>query len=169
MKSESIRNIFALVLILFTVLGCGRYEEGPCISFRSVKNRLDGQYRIVFYEKNGQNVLPEWKENYDWKISFSNDPENDECNFHANGKYLIDTALYILDQHGRYEIPLGKMQISYFLNTPYSSNTSVVPVYGFYPFVQNQTIVVDIVRLTNDELWIAHESGNDVYEIHLKE
>ncbi len=168
MKTKSITNIFALALILLTVLGCGRYEDGPCISFRSVKSRLEGQYIVTFFEKNGQDVLPEWKENFDWKISFSNDRESDEYNFYANGKYKIDTSFYYLNQHGRYELPLGKEQISFNLEIPYSSVSVITPEYGFYPFIQNETIVVDISRLTKDDLWISHRSGNDFYEIHLK-
>ena len=163
MKTKSIRSIFALILILLSVLGCGRYEEGPCISFRSVKSRLEGQYIVTFFEKNGQDVLPEWKENFDWKISFANDRESEEYNFFINGKYLIDSSFTYPTQPGNYDLPVGKSEISFWFHKP----SGQLPDYGFYPFVQNQTIVVEIIRLTKDELWITHENGNSFYDIHL--
>jgi hypothetical protein len=175
MKTKSIKNVFTIALsrwlfgltilfAIFTMVACGRYEEGPCISFRSVKSRLEGQYIVTYFEKNNQDVLPEWKEKYDWKISFGNDRESEEYNFFINGKYLIDSNFVYPTQPGNYDLPVGKSEISFWFYKP----SHLYPEYGLYPFVQNQTIVVQITRLTNNELWITHESGNDFYEIHLE-
>jgi len=70
MKTKSIRNIFALTLILFTVIGCGRYEEGPLISFNAIENRITGTWYIDEFNKNNIDITSDWVNNYNWKFYF---------------------------------------------------------------------------------------------------
>jgi len=38
--------IIMLIIICLFLLTCKKYEEGPAFSFRSVKNRMYGQWRV---------------------------------------------------------------------------------------------------------------------------
>jgi hypothetical protein len=52
------KKTILIILVLATVVGgCKKYEEGPCISFRSVTNRLYGEYEITSYTINGEDSL----------------------------------------------------------------------------------------------------------------
>lgn len=38
--------ILTAIILLVFLLGCSRYEDGPCISFRSAKNRVLGTWQV---------------------------------------------------------------------------------------------------------------------------
>jgi hypothetical protein len=48
-----------LIIIAFTTIACGckKYEEGPCISFRSPLKRIYGYYYLSSYTINGADSL----------------------------------------------------------------------------------------------------------------
>ena len=58
MKFKSLIVVLGFVLLVFA--GC-RYEDGPAISFRSVENRLKGEYDIVKFEKGGVDLTDSLK------------------------------------------------------------------------------------------------------------
>lgn len=39
--------------MMVLIAGCGRFEEGPFMSFRSVKNRVDGTWQLSQHLENG--------------------------------------------------------------------------------------------------------------------
>lgn len=45
-------------IILLTLLNsCSKYEDGPCISFRTPEKRIYGTYKLITYEVNGIDSL----------------------------------------------------------------------------------------------------------------
>ncbi len=38
--------ILIVIILLVFLLGCSRYDDGPCISFRSAKNRVLGTWKV---------------------------------------------------------------------------------------------------------------------------
>jgi hypothetical protein len=51
------KTILFLIVIATIASGCKKYEEGPCISFRSAEKRLYGTYRLITYTTNGEDSL----------------------------------------------------------------------------------------------------------------
>lgn len=54
--------ILFLIIIASITEGCKKYEEGPCISLRSAKNRLTGTFTITQYLVNGVDSLNQFKD-----------------------------------------------------------------------------------------------------------
>ena len=50
---HKIKNLILFISLTLIVAACTKYEEGPWISFRSVKNRLEGEWHVVKYTNNG--------------------------------------------------------------------------------------------------------------------
>jgi len=166
MKTKSIRNIFVLVLILFSVLGCGRYEEGPCMSFRSPESRLCGsKWRVVSFMKNDSDLTEQWTTNYDWRLYFHNhyDSELGE----TTGMYVYNADHYgsafgswrfISSDPDGINADVTKISMGLFL----PNNVSA----GIYPLQTEFANRYNILRLTNDELWLQHtDSIQNVYVI----
>jgi len=56
--------ILILIAITAIVAGCQKYEEGPCISFRSARNRLYGDYTLTKYTIDGVDSLQQMKDRF---------------------------------------------------------------------------------------------------------
>ncbi|MFH2143517.1 MAG: hypothetical protein ABIJ97_13915 [Bacteroidota bacterium] len=68
------KNILVIITILLisSFFGCKKYEEGPCISFRSAENRLTGRYYNIEYLVNDIDSTSFFiNNNYNANISFS--------------------------------------------------------------------------------------------------
>lgn len=48
---------FSLVAILMVFAACGKYEEGPGISLRSKKARVEGEWKVTAMTINGNNAM----------------------------------------------------------------------------------------------------------------
>jgi hypothetical protein len=51
------RIIIILIAITTIFCGCKKYEEGPCISFRSAYNRIYGEHKLIKYTVDGADSL----------------------------------------------------------------------------------------------------------------
>jgi len=54
---KSISTLLFITLILITLDGCKKYEEGPSFSLRSSKQRLSGEWDVTSFTVNNENVL----------------------------------------------------------------------------------------------------------------
>ncbi|MPM25555.1 hypothetical protein SDC9_72051 [bioreactor metagenome] len=157
MKTKSIRNIFVLALILFSVVGCGRYEEGPWISFRSPERRLCGKkWHVVSFMKNDSDLTSQWTTNYDWRLYFDgyNDSELDECasfdvfvgnTNNATGSWNFDT-----------EDPDGLSVNVSIIHFGFTMINDMFVVDGIYPLLSRIRNKYTILKLKHDELWLEH-------------
>ena len=57
---------FILILLFY---GCKRYEENSAITFRTINNRLQGNYSIEIETVNGQTVAPFISDTNFWSIN----------------------------------------------------------------------------------------------------
>ncbi len=67
------RKLTFFIVIFMTVMACHKYENGPFISFRSVKNRVIGNWKLVGYTVNGQDQLDSLLGGYDYMWKFKED------------------------------------------------------------------------------------------------
>lgn len=176
MKTKSIRNIFALALILFSVFSCSKFEEGPKISFRPVLNRIYGLYRIEYISRNGVDLTSTWNQYYDITFSFYYDERGVYPDIY--GKYVkgyIDSAGYdkfFTATSGHMGIEIEDSVVISMANSIWDSTE--YPDREFYPIITYHggsypDIRYVVTRLTDDEMWLRHTNGNDEYEVHLKE
>ncbi len=51
------RKLTLIIGLFMLLMACHKYENGPFISFRSVKNRVIGNWKLVDYTVNGEDQL----------------------------------------------------------------------------------------------------------------
>lgn len=51
------RKLTLIIGLFMLLMACHKYENGPFISFRSVKNRVIGNWKLVEYTVNGEDQL----------------------------------------------------------------------------------------------------------------
>lgn len=157
MKTKSIKKVFALALILFFVFGCSRYEEGPCISFRSPESRLCGpKWRVVSFMKNDSDLTSLWTNNYDWRLFFNThyDSELGECTsfdvFDGNTNNATGSWQFDSDDPDGVSVNVSIIHFGFtMMNDMYN-------IEGVYPLLSRSSNQYTILRLKNDELWLEH-------------
>ncbi|PKP04816.1 MAG: hypothetical protein CVU11_03635 [Bacteroidetes bacterium HGW-Bacteroidetes-6] len=173
MKTKNIRNIVVLGLMLLTVLGCSKFEDGPKISLRSVVKRIYGVYKIDYFSKNGTDLTDYWNQYYDITFDFHKFEGGvypdiygekvtgfiDSCG-EMKG-YSISTVLTIVEGD---EIKIGMH--NYFFDSTWYPDRLLYPI---FTNPSDVTPLLIITRLTNDEMWVKHTNGSDEYIIHFKE
>lgn len=133
----------ALSLVVFSVASCGKYEDGPNISFRSKEARL--------CEKT-------------WVLESVNmagmDMSAEEIQTEEGGEFQMelkkDGTVTFTDNMGM-NPETGKWQ--------FQKNDSQFKVSGIN---SDKTDLNTITRLTNKELWFWHMDGNDKMIMHYK-
>ena len=146
-------KIVVLLFILLTVLSCGKFEEGPKISFRSVGKRLHSTiWKIQTATKNDVDISADVFSHFN-RISFSG---NDD-------EYSIIVGLGLYD--GLNFVGTGSWY--YYTDDVYSNNYDETKMYmrliyfpgdtaPCYPFPKNKHLIFSIQRLTMKELWLQH-------------
>jgi len=171
MKTKSIKYIFALALILFTVLGCGRYEEGPCISFRSAENRIVGKWTVEYFEVDGEDITQQWIDKYNWKFEFYIDEYSDvhkgwiegiNCCSDSDTLIAVANIFWKLSDDNE---SLGFSITSFLSSYIYPPNDTVLC--GIYPFQTYTSATYTISKLSNRKLWLKHEFEGHEYLIKL--
>ena len=71
------------MIILVIPFAC-RYDDGPLISFRSVKNRLEGRWQVIGFTSDGNDSLQYYNDSCGCKMTINflsdeNDMYFDEC------------------------------------------------------------------------------------------
>ena len=173
MNTKLLRNVFALALILFSVFGCGRYEEGPCMSFRSVLDRIEGEYEVVYLSKNDIDITQNWKDSCDWHFYFDdneNTPQKEQM-LDFGGKCYVDDSLVEIIGENLYKFENNKKKLyldlyGYYVFGVYGYQTDPI---GMEPFITGSTKSYNIIRLTPTELWLKKEYSNgDLYIVKLE-
>lgn len=178
MKTKSIKNIFALALsrwlsgltilfAIFTMVACGRYEEGPCISFRSPEGRLCGKkWHVVSFMKNDSDLTAQWTANYDWGLYFNShyDSELGETSgidvFEGNSEIAAGGWSFESDDPDGITANITKILFGFHMFGQESM------IYGIYPLITKNIGEYKIIKLRHDELWLQHtDSVQNVYVI----
>ena len=147
--------LFIIVLAAITE-GCKKYEDGPLISLRSVKNRLYGDYTLTKYTVNGVDSLSLYNDSLD--LIIHSHPHQDDSNiyFVFSGKNESSTGFVMIC------ILINKNKILKALGT------SGLPI-GTGPFGKDKKPEWEILRLTNKELNMKTTYNGKEYYVELVE
>lgn len=156
------------IIVLSIVYSCKRYPEDSKYSFRTVKNRLKGNYRLDAYIVNGIDSVHYLQPCFDAGLEKIQGAKND-------GKYYYKIVIEYktmdlrgLDGKGSFSLNGNKSQFSlgYGLYSPNTFSNTYKNI--LYPCNScNEEGVWDIMKLTKHEFWIKNMIGNNEYEIHL--
>jgi hypothetical protein len=127
-----------------------RYEDGPAISFRSVENRLKGEYTIFKFEKGGIDLTDSLK-----KMMCYN-----KFIIHKNGDFEARENPPC-GCFGNYALYQNNTKIGFGFSYP---DTLIEPLGSRFP-----TFVWDIVRLTDDEIHLTGNYNNQVVKWDFKQ
>ncbi len=136
-------SIIALIVgcTAFTFSGCGKYEDGPSISLLTKKARVAGTWGVEKWEVNGVDQTALWRQVY----------SSENLIFDKAGTYsaTYNTILGPSTDAGTWAFINDKANLQII-------NSST-----------NSTDVLEIIRLTNSELWVREtDSNNTTQEFH---
>lgn len=127
------KKLTYIIGIFMLLMACHKYENGPFISFRSVKNRVVGNWKLVEYTVNGESQLDSlvddqeywwrFKEDYTLERDLGgNQPFKGEWEINDDNNIIVTLKMYNVDGGGVY----------------YEKDT------------------LELTRLTNKEMWAEH-------------
>ena len=140
------KKIILMIITIATITSSCRYKEGPAISFRSVKSRLFGNWKVMEFNSNGIDSLKYY---------------NDSCGCKMNIPTLSDEQdILFYDCHNT---------LHYRGSFSFSHNKKIMKVtyYGQFHYIGPIAIDSDweILRLTKDNLKISTTVNNANYII----
>jgi hypothetical protein len=169
--------------IIFTTLGiilifasCGKYEDGPWISFRSETKRLNNEWHVSMFKIFFNDTTIGWKTHYDWEYTFNlpEDGGKEEGTMYMYAPNGINSATGSVDYHGKgywkFENGFNDLTMKYWFNSAVDTSQTVGDSTGIWPLVTQEEITFEIARLKSDELWLRYEiSADSVIAIHFEE
>lgn len=143
MKSMT-RILMAVVAIAFVAASCGKYEEGPKISFASKEGRIINIWSLDAAFENGveQTLTTDDKDDY---IEFKKDGEAVFTWLAAGGTASIDAT---------WELSDDKEKLIYYVT------------YELIDTTYSDTIENTILRLKSNEMWLEQIDGGGTTELH---
>lgn len=154
-----------LMVLTICISSCSKFEDGPCISFKSKEKRLQGEWLLKYWTVDGVDSLQYWN-NY-----FAN-----ECKFNFNpwnGNYAplyiewgIDTSHYYY-VFGAYDGFVDEyLSLSAF--KPGENSTAFPLNFLAYPHPNNTLVEWTVKKLEYKEVWFSMNVNNKTYELHLE-
>lgn len=142
------KTILFLAIVL-TVIGngCKKYEEGPALSLRSKKGRVDNTWKIEKYYENGVDLTAALLAVDDVTIDLTKDG-------HVTWTEVDVQSGNGSTQTGSWEFTSKKESI-------------LIQISGGMSFSGTGNDIWNILRLKNKELWFTVMNGNDKVEVHL--
>jgi len=158
---KTINNIFLFLAAAFILSSCGKYDDGPVVSFRSPEKRLIGLWEFASIKIEG--------------IEYINSYLNDSTNLKISMTGTRDEIFAILVEDNR-----SSSQLSVSLlemndkNTEFTMCLTESPLYTdvtqyFYaliPALAQENIWL-IHRLSANELWIKTTYQDQIYDLQL--
>ncbi len=141
-------TIIFLALIVVTISGCKKYDEGPAISLLSKKARVDNTWKIEKYYENGVDLTAAVLAADDITVDLNKDG--------------TVTWTEIDTQSGNGSTKTGTWE---FTN---EKESILVNISGDVSFSGSGSDVWNILKLKNKEMWFTVMNGSDNVEIHLK-
>lgn len=146
-KNRIIAGVSILLLTLSTIFtGCRKYEDGPSISFLSKQSRVANDWRA---EAVFRNDIDETKDFPVYAMTFSKAGRL-TWTIQKNGQ--VDPQIITAD----WELASVKEQIKLTLD-------GTDPISG-----ETRLLYMDILRLTENELWVSFLTEGDYYDLRLK-
>jgi hypothetical protein len=154
---KKIRSFIFLFSVIFSLSNC-RYDEGPVISFRSVKARLWGSWSVTEYYSDGIDSLQYYKDSCGCKLGFPNPTSDSE----ENDIVFVDCFNSGKGMVCKYNFARNKSVISIYLQ--YSLESYGLKSFG--PMLINADW--EIHRLTKEEFKISALANNHYYIVSFK-
>ncbi len=151
MKKNMIKYVLTLIILLPVLESCKKYPDGPALSFRSKTKRLENDWKLDKYFRNGVDATS--------TLYISGYTES----FTESGGYtraFIDQSGDAINQTGTWKFDGSKEKII----------LSGVGSFELSP--ANSTVTassITILRLKEKELWYEFENGGDVHKFHFVE
>ncbi len=152
---KNTKQIFILFFISIVLVSC-KYDEGPMISFRTVKSRVAQDFQLVEFTKNNVNMTQEFADSVgeDWSFLKAVKDQN-----------LITYTSSNLPFYGYYEISTNKKKITLYFLGYYNQGHYI----GIPPLKEDVVTTWEIERLTKDDFWLSTTYDNADYYLKLKE
>ncbi len=168
------KKILLVIVALIFFYGCKRYEANPLIVFHSVRSRLNGNWKVdnlLFNNEIKPAVLDTFIVDY-YNFIIASKSDKRKTNGYYDGGFLIyfqqnSLAVFTIKLSEDYK------SFSIWNDYPGLSMTSYIPGtlvdtsfnYSNHAYYREEW---DIVKLTNNELWIKTVYNNNSYETHFK-
>ncbi|HBG70113.1 MAG: hypothetical protein A2W93_10265 [Bacteroidetes bacterium GWF2_43_63] len=163
-------KVLAFLGILLILSGCGKYEDGPGISFRNANFRIQGWYEIVSLTRNGIDITQQWKDSCDWVFRFNDysDTRLIENALTVKGKLYPSDTSSCFSMWSDFSLNESNTNLVLNLNgyNPYFPSGDTI---GIYPMCIPTSPEFQITRLTMDELWLSYNSSRGKYFFKLIE
>ena len=127
------RKLTLIIGLFMLLMACHKYENGPFISFRSVKSRVIGNWKLVEYTVDGEDQLDSLVDDQEYLWKFKED-------------YTLER-----DMGGNQPIK-GEWEISE--DHDIIVTLKMVNVDGGGIYYEKDTL--DLTRLTNTEMWAEY-------------
>lgn len=169
MKTNLIRNIFVLALILVTAFGCSKFDDGPWISFRSAENRIEGGWEVQKFYKNSEDLSEFYINNYNWTFYFgSADPEDPSqpgcmCSQIRRGCVYDSLDTIVVSNYFSFWSFYGEDSLCMPILSWPGEQPPYCGLFPLYPGVSK----FKILKLTNNKMWLEYTDGDDVHAIKL--
>lgn len=149
-----------LVLVAFTLLfSCSKYEDGPSVSLKSKTKRITGEWEVISVADTSLS---------DFKLRLSIEEDGD-----ASFTPIINIGFMTIDQisiGAQWEWTYKKEGIQIIVDM--DAVSELLSVAGDFNVntsaLLKEKFEFDILRLTNDELWIRDESDS-VWKLEKRE
>lgn len=128
------RKITLLLIAVTLFFSCGKFEEGPKISFLSVKSRVMGEWTLEKYMLDGEDITETYLNGLTEELKFQADNVMEY-------KTLSNDVV-----EGNWEIEDNMVLMELKMTTPEG-----------LPYLEQDTL--PLVRLTNKEMWARYENG----------
>ncbi len=152
-----ISYLFLLVFLVGVFSTCKKYEEGPCISFKTKKSRLTGNWEPVVFLANEIDSLLFLKA--DTCYGFYSFLDNNDVN--QKSQIIINDPFIICHEYGAWSFINQKEILR--INFKDAARISILGPYG-----AKEDIDWKIERLTNEDLWLKVEYHGINYEVKFK-
>jgi len=155
---------------------CSKYEDGPSISLKSKKNRLLGLWKVVEFKKDNEDLTQFYQDTCGCDVEFSYEQiELDgakeqlfqlRCELNSWNYWNFEEGDYYNTFRFtmcRWDFSKDKRFIWLYLGHDNDSRYR----WGMYPLTICQFfwVPVEILRLTDDDLWVRYEDFDNVYTI----
>jgi hypothetical protein len=130
------KKLSGVLLALMLIFGCGKFEEGPKISFVSVKNRIAGEWKLEKFMQDEVDITEAYLGGLTVEYTFEKD-------FTLEYRELGNQPI-----KGTWEVDGTNLLLELEMTSPS----------GLEYFEQD---TLPLIRLTNSEMWARFENGDE--------
>lgn len=163
-----------MLLFLITIYSCSKYEEGPFISLKSKKSRLLGEWKVVEFIKDNEDLTQFYLDTcgctIEYKYAAIRAQDIKENYFQINCPYNSWNFIGPDANVDRFDYSMCTWTFSanheyIWLNIGFNNDTRYK--WGLYPLTISRFCLypLEILRLKNNELWVRYSDIENVYTI----